>query len=977
MALLTGLSSAAWGLSRETPVQQFRHTAWLAQSGVPTGGAVSMAQTTDGFLWISSFTGLARFDGLQFEQVALPADPRRTSSSVYSISASRTGGLWVSFAFGGLGYYKNGQMRFFNADDGLPPRSVRGVVEDAEGHAVAGTDADFFRLVGDRWEPIGNLPEVRGKILQAFMQDSDGTLWACYLGVIIAKPTGETFRVVRLVPDKVAAVAQSPDGAVWASVEGEELIHIADIAHPDGVAHQSSFNVMFDRDGAMWRNAERGLERLAHPEKYPVGSTLNTHEALEFFATSDGLSQAGTRSAAREDREGNLWLITDRGLDRFSENNVVQLKLPVVPGTEVREAGVLAGDKGQLYVLRYPDLLDVQDGQIEVRHEFDKVTSSVRAIDGSLWLGSAEQIWHIVEGRSQAIKPLVGARGFEVQSMAGDGSGGVWVSIAGPPGVWRYTGGEWQRHPTDLPNTAAVSLAEGADGETWLGYTENRLAVVRQGVVKVFSKEDGVTIGTVTAIVARRAHAWIGGESGLLLWDGQRLRSIKPNTARAFDIVTGIVETASGDLWLNARAGAIHITREEIARLLAGQLDSPRYELFDQSDGLEGSGARLRPLPTLVEAGDGRLWFATNLGVYSIDPAHIHRNAVPPPVWIKRLRATDRDFPAEPPPALAAQTTSVNIDYVGLSLTQAERVQYKYRLDGVDPDWQEANARAQAFYTNLKPGDYRFRVVASNNDGVWNSEGATLRFRIAPSFYQTAWFAILCGLMGLVTIGLLFRLRLRQLSRRLHWQLSAQLAERDRIARELHDTLLQSTQGLVLQFHSIAKRLEPEDANRAIMVRVLDHAEDVMAECRNRVLDLRGEADGEALSILLSNAGARLCEGHAIRFTFACRGAERALREPVRDELVLVAAEAMSNVVRHAGASALDVEIDYRADLLIVEIRDDGKGIDPRLAEGEARAGHWGLPGMRERAARLAGTLSIENRPGGGTLVRIQLPLLP
>ena len=295
------------------------------------------------------------------------------------------------------------------------------------------------------------------------------------------------------------------------------------------------------------------------------------------------------------------------------------------------------------------------------------------------------------------------------------------------------------------------------------------------------------------------------------------MRAILSDRDRAFDGITGIIEPASGDLWLNSALGIVHVAASELRRAVDEPAHRASSEVFGLLDGFAGNSARIRPLPTAVEGADGRLWFASNVGVFSIDPARIRRNAVPPNMLIQGLIANTRSYAPLAPIVLPQGTRSLRIDYVGLSVGTPERVRYRYRLKGVDKDWQDAQSRQQAFYTNLDPGHYEFNVIGSSSDGVWSPTGAAVAFTIAPTFMQTGWFALLCVMVVAAALFLVLRMRVRQIAARMRWRLDAQLAERDRIARELHDTLLQSTQGLILRFQAVANRIGNDDPNRAML----------------------------------------------------------------------------------------------------------------------------------------------------------------
>jgi signal transduction histidine kinase len=403
-------------------------------------------------------------------------------------------------------------------------------------------------------------------------------------------------------------------------------------------------------------------------------------------------------------------------------------------------------------------------------------------------------------------------------------------------------------------------------------------------------------------------------------------------------------------------------------------------ETLGAFDGVVGSAATLRPLPTVVEAADGKLWFATTGGIYGIDPAQRVHNRVPPSVLILALTVAAHTIQPIPGLTLPVYTTAVRFDYLGLSLTAAEKVRYRYRLDGVDADWRELTAARQAFYTNLRPGHYLFRVLAANNDGVWNESGASLAFVIPPAFIQTRWFIALCVVGGAAAVWALVRLRVRQVRRRLEERMEDRLNERTRIARELHDSLLQGFQGLMFRLQAV-RQLLPERPGDA--AKFLDSAMQVgdqaIGEGRDAVQNLRSSSfDDRDLAASLSALGTELRKGidppSKPEYRVVVEGRPRELTAIVRDEAYRIAREAVSNAYQHARAGHIETEVTFGDADLTIRVRDDGIGLDPQILARGQRSGHWGLPGMRERSESFGGHLHVWSEGNAGTEVELQIP---
>jgi signal transduction histidine kinase len=368
------------------------------------------------------------------------------------------------------------------------------------------------------------------------------------------------------------------------------------------------------------------------------------------------------------------------------------------------------------------------------------------------------------------------------------------------------------------------------------------------------------------------------------------------------------------------------------------------------------------------------LWFATSQGPVWLDPQRIPRNVLPPPVSIVSLVAGGRNYDSSTPLELPPRTANVQISYTALSLSIPERVRFRYKLDGLDKDWQEVGTGRVAVYNKLGPGFHRFHVLACNNDGVWNQIGATLDFRIVPAYYQTVWFRVLCAVCGIWLLWLLYLFRLKRATVQIQQRLGAQMEERERIARELHDTLLQGLQGLMLRFQAVMEEIPNNEPARGTMEKVLERADEVMLEGRERVFKLRAEAKhGEDLPQAITACGEDLTQNQTAQFTMDIVGTPQPLDPVVLDEAYRIGREALVNAFEHSNASRIEGEITYESARVRLSIRDNGDGINPGILKS-GRTGHWGLSGMRERAQNIGGQLNLWSNPGAGTEVELIIP---
>ncbi len=427
-------------------------------------------------------------------------------------------------------------------------------------------------------------------------------------------------------------------------------------------------------------------------------------------------------------------------------------------------------------------------------------------------------------------------------------------------------------------------------------------------------------------------------------------------------------------MWLNARPGVIRIPAAEIQRALEKPDRFVHCELFDFRDGLPGTAEQGAPLPSALASSDGRLWFRTTGGAVQIDPEHLSRNAIPPPVFVRSLDSEGREYALTTDLKLPVRTTRVHIEYTALNFSVPERVRFRYKLEGTDKDWQDVGTRREAFYTNLRPGHYRFHVIASNDNGVWNEEGAALQFNILPAFYQTNWFLLLCAAAAGLLAWAAYRWRVRQVTARLDLQFRERLSERTRVAQDLHDTLLQDVLSASLQLQVAEAHLPAGSQAKTIVGEVLTLMGSAIEGGRKAVRSLRtSHEESSDLTQAFSRISQELAMPPEVGYRVTVEGQPRPLHPLVRDEVYRIGREALVNAFRHSGARTIEVELHYAADQLQILVCDDGCGIDPQVLRA-GREGHWGLSGMRERAERIGAKLKVLSRPAGGTEVELSVP---
>jgi len=962
-------------------LHQLYHRSWTVRDGAP-GSVTTIAQAADGFLWLGTDNGLVRFDGESFEPYHPSSGGDLLSGYISVVTAMPEGGLWIGYQAGGVSFLQNGRITNFTQAEGLPAGSVGQFAKDMQGRVWVATLYGLARLEGSNWHivgPHGRYPEEHP---DSVFVDSRGTVWAnTRVGLMFLPKGQEKLQVADPFVFENVDIEEAPNGTVWIAASNGS---VRAITTRDGKykANGASIDVNSDgiyvaKDGALWISTiGKGLLRVPYPDSL-VGNHSPSDPAVESFSERDGLtSNFGFRVI--EDREGSIWVATTRGIDQFRKSVLTPVKLPQGAATYI---ALVADGTGGLLV-GSDRLMRVTHGSGEIidgapRH----VECAYQDPNGVIWLGGRNGLWHISGTRfiSTALPPGLDPLAHNVQAITMDRAGALWVSFVNS-GVFRLNHGMWSRFGSvaELSQVPAIIELTDSAGRIWFGYTANRIAVLDGTRVSMFGLSDGLDIGNVISIYNHDGEIWIGGQSGLALFEQGHFRRLQLAESEPLRGVSGITLAKNGDLWLNQASGVVHIAADEVAHAREDPQYQVRYELLNYLDGLTSSPEQLRPVPTAVESSDGRIYFATRGSVVWVDPANIARNTLPPPVWIRSVTVDKKVYNDVDMLRIPAHSQNVEINYTAPSLLIPQRVRFRYKLEGFDKDWRDAGVRRQAIYSKLPPRTYTFRVTASNNDGVWSEAGASFAFSIPPSFTQSVLFKALCAVAVFGLLWLLYTIRLRQFTAQVKARLYERLAERTRIARELHDTLLQSFQGLLLHFQR-ARNLLPERAAEAIQTldRALDGAEQAIVEGRDAIHDLRSPA-AKGLVEEITSLGEELVTKNgnkdAAQFRAVTEGTAQTLNPNVRIEIFRIAREALRNAFSHSQARRIETEVAYSSNLFRLRIRDDGKGMAPDVRNRGERIGHWGLGGMRERAERLGGKLEVWSEPGAGTEVDLRVP---
>ena len=972
----------ALALNSSLEVSQYAHTSWTARDGYSLGAVFAMAQTPDGYLWLGAEFGLFRFDGVRFIPWQPPAG-QQLPDKPYSLLVTRDGTLWIG-TYAGLVSWNGAELIRYPALDG---QFVTSLVEDREGTVWSGT-------VGPT---NGQLCSIRSGSAQCYSEDgafgssvwslgedSSGALWAgAETGIWRWKP-GPPRRYA--TPGmRMGDMSKADDGRLLVGMNGAGLRQIVgdkvepypinSAMNPNALLPDRDVNsnkLLRDRDGGLWIGTrERGLIHIHN------GRT-------DVFTKADGLS-GDISCSIFEDREGNVWFASSVGLDRFRELPVTTISAKQGLSSNATNS-VLAATDGSVWIAAKDGLSRWKDGRFTVFRKTsglpdDETQSLFQDSRGRIWVSTKRALAYFEDGRFVTVK---GVPAEEIYSITGDKAGNLWLS--GNKGLSHLLDGRLVEHfdwsALGRRQQAKVILSD--QGGLWLSFWQDGgVLYFKDGQVRAsYAAADGLGKGHVPGLQLDRDGAlWAATQEGGLsrIKDG-RATTLTSRNGLPCDTIHSTIEDNDRSLWLYTGCGLVRITRVELDAWIADPNRRIEMTVWDAADGV-----RLHPVsptswgPTVAKSTDGKLWFVMGEAIQVVDPHHLTANQLPPPVYIEQVTANGQTYDASQGLRLPAGMRDLLFDFTALTLVESDEVRFRVKLEGQDGGWRELVNQRRVHYTNLSPKHYRFRVLACNNSGVWNEEGALLDFSIAPAFYQTPWFGLACVALFLALLWVAYQLRIRQLAHQFNMTLEARVSERTRIARELHDTLLQSFQGLLLRFQSVLKMLpeRPLEA-RQRLESALDQGVEAIAEGRDAVQGLRSSAsETNDLANGIVAIGAELTSDTSAldspSIDVEVEGTPRNMNAIVRDGAYRIAGEALRNACRHARARRITVELSYDKRQFRLRVRDDGKGLDEEAIRRQPE-GHFGLRGMRERAEDVGGQLEVRSRVDYGTEVELSIP---
>ncbi len=1001
LLLATLMTVGASALDPHVPLRQDGAQVWQTESGLPQNTVHAILQTRDGFLWIATEGGLVRFDGEDFTTFTTKKFPQLPSDVVYDLMQDRAGTLWVSTS-GGLASYDHGQFHDW-------PRTGEAyeTFQDAAGHIWALTANGVDILKDGAFHKI--VPATMGLASQ-MLQTANGALWlATDNGMLRAPPGSQSFAPVGR-QTSIRALVIGPKGTLWAGTgTGVEVCdaHGCRIPHPAGLPNPVYVSALADADRGMWVGTDEGLFRIrgGRAQAYHTRDGLPSDQVNLLFRDREGALWIGTsRGVARmtsgriealpnsselagnmaltayEDREGDLWL-------GFESNGLGVLRSLTFTNLTARDGlagsyvlSVMQGSHGTVWAgTNGAGLSGYDKGRFTTLTTEQGLSSNVvlalrQGPGGTLWVGTPDGFDAVQNGR--VLRAYTTADGLPddfVRSLYVDAQGALWIGTR--QGLTRFYRGQFTTFTQSDglgSNLIGALLQDRLDGALWIG-TFDGLTRFENGKFENFTKHNGLSSNIVTALYQdSKGTLWIATKGGGLdRYRHGRFTAISSKETGLPDSIYAILGDGDGYLWLSSTHGVYRVRTSALNRFADGKDRHLPFSVFGASDGMGISECSRGGHPAAWRSSDGRLWFATLKGLAVVNPAHMELDRVPPEVAIEQVSIDDQPASIRAPLKVPPGHSRIEIHYAGLSFVAPQKVRYRYKLVGFDQHWVDAGTQRNAYYTNLAPGRYIFHVMAANQDGLWSQNTAAIHFTVMPQVYQMWWFRVVMVITLILLAYLIYWLRVRSVRA----QFQAVLGERTRIAREIHDTLAQGFAAVSVQLEVVSQLLPTsvESARKSLdTARTLVRTS--LDEARASIWDLRSQsAEQETLATRVRKIADQVSAPRGIKTQLQVSGIHRPLAPEVEAEIEKIAREALVNAVRHSAAQAITLRLIYDPRDFEMTVRDNGKGFEG--TPPDESGGHFGITGMRERAAKIGGRLEIASRPGKGTEVRVTVRL--
>jgi signal transduction histidine kinase/ligand-binding sensor domain-containing protein len=982
VCFLVFLNHPAQCVSPDALLSQYAHSAWRMRDGFFSGAPTAIAQTKDGVLWMGTANGLFQFDGIHFSRWN-GGQQELQYLDIHSLLGAGDGTLWIG---GGAGLFRwDGQRVRRYA---MSRARVNEIVQDHKGNIwvarsrVQDWSGPLCQVIDGRLRCYGVRDGIPIPYATSLTEDSSGAFWLAGATTLVKWMANQSqqFQVEKLRPTEglagaFSAIVAESTTSYWVGINkaGKELglqRLIKGRWKPfstkrfDGSRFAVS-TLFADSQHALWIGTSRGIVRVyrGRVNQFDASDGLSSDMVLCFF----------------EDHEGSIWVATSRGVDVFRSlpvrtfstreglsSDTVSSVLTAHDGT------VWIGARGALHFIRNDTM-----SSIDSRRGLpgDKVTCLLQDRAGTLWVGVDNGLFILRNDRFVPISDPSGRPLGIVYTLSEDNDGIIWTTTYSPPPhrkLFRIQAFRASDETAAIPIQETISIsADAAGGGIWASLFNGNLLRYQRRHVERVPIEPIAHVGALYTLANRpNGELWGAGPNGVVCLRNGVTRSLTNSNGLPCDGVYAVLFDKSLALWLYTQCGLISISKDQLANWWRDPRSKVGFRRFDESDGVQPGEASFRP--NAASSSDGRLWFVNDRTVQVIDPFHLPQNAIPPPVTIQTVVADTKAYSPADPVQLPQRTREIQVNYTAFSYVAPERVRFRYKLIRYDKNWQDAGVRRSAFYMNLPPGNYEFQVIACNNDGVWNHIGAVVKWFIPPAWYQTLSFAILISALSLALVVLFYRFKLRQASALLRTRFDERLEERTRLARDLHDTLIQTIQGSKLVADDARdSSADPERMRTAIgllstwLGRALEEGRAALSSLRSATINPNDLADA------FQRVGEECQIGSAIRVIVTARGPVQEVQPLVKDEIYRLGYEAISNACVHSGGSLVSVDLSYGRDFRL-SINDDGHGMDTHTVT-VGKPGHYGLQGMRERASDIGAALTIVSSPTG-TKITLTVP---
>ena len=964
--------NTAQALDPNRAMSEYVRDRWGAEQGFPGGPVYAITQTADGYLWIGAEKGLVRFDGLNFrlfspaDSTTIPAGP------ILDLMTDAGGNLWIRPQSRNMLRYRDGIFQDVMPDLDSAHSGVTAMCRGPKGEALFAVRADgVFMHSGGGFEKLLSTAGRSNLLVISMAKTGDGRVWMGTRDAgLFFMSEGQLSAAAEGLPDrKINSLLAINDRELWIGTDNGVMRWNGDESAKAGardlIDRVQALAMTRDRESSIWIGTGSGLLRLN------AGGVSSLEE--------DDRAPTVAVNTIFEDREGNLWVGSTRGIERLRDAAFTTYSFSRELSSEANGAVYIdaegrawfAPSEGGLYWRK-----GVQTGRVKDAGLDQDVVYSLTGSTGELWVGRRRGGLTRLRynGSSLTAKTYTQAEGLAQNSIYAvhqSRDGTIWAgSIIG--GVTKFKDGKFTTYTTanGLASNTVTSILESSDGTMWFG-TSSGLSSLSHDNWTIYGGLDGLPPGSVRCLLEDSSGAiWIGTDNGIAVLRSGEIQVPPEARESLHEPILGIAEDRNGRLWVST---SHHVLRVDRDKLLGGVTDDADVREFGLADGLR-SVEGLKRHRSLVTDALGRIWLSTNRGISVVDPRQVADNSVPAIAHIEGVTADGSVVDLRGAVNISGARQRLAFNYAGLSLSVPERVRFRYKLDGFDQGWSDPVATREAVYTNLSPGSYSFRVMASNSNGLWNGSEATIRFEIEPVFWRTWWFRLAIVMAIGLAILFFYRMRLRRLTGQLNMRFEERLAERTRIAQDLHDTLLQGFLSASMQLHVASDHLPSDSPAKPLVSRVLELMSQVIEEGRTALKGLRSSNnDSHDLAESFSGIQQELAPQERIDYRVTVEGVSLPLQPVIRDEVYRIGREALVNAFRHSRASDIEVVLEYGFKQLRILVRDNGCGIDPQVLRS-GREGHWGISGMRERAEGIGARLKVWSRSGGGTEVELSIP---